>query len=150
MRRLLYLSFLVLCLPGPTSGQSDLDITLINNTTAEQQTRAQIQRLAREYDLTPFIFTRSIVVDETTIPHSHPVLTLHTRHLKDDELLLSTFVHEQAHWWTTAQKNFTGMNSAVTELRSMLPKVPVGAADIALHDDSNYLRLVVDYVKYGE
>jgi len=148
MRRLLYLSFLVLCLPGPTSGQSDLDITLINNTTAEQQTRAQIQRLAREYDLTPFIFTRSIVVDETTIPHSHPVLTLHTRHLKDDELLLSTFVHEQAHWWATAQHNVAAMNAALSELRSAFPQIPVGAPEGALNEGSNYLHLVVVYLEY--
>ena len=29
---------------------------------------------------------------------SHPVLTLHTRHRRDDDLLLSTFLHEQLHW----------------------------------------------------
>ena len=152
MRRLLYLSLIFCCLAEPARGQSkssaNVDITLIQNTKAEQQTRDQLQRLLREYDLTPFIFTRSIVIDETTIPHSHPVLTLHTRHLKDDELLLSTFVHEQAHWWTTAQKNFTGMNSAVTELRSMFPKVPVGAPEGALNEDSNYLHLVVVYLEY--
>lgn len=36
------------------------------------------------------------------IPYSHPVLTLHTRHLKDDLALLSTFVHEEYHWYETA------------------------------------------------
>ena len=147
-RRLIYLSLICFCLSGSSFGQSNLDIRLSHNTRGEQQTRDQLQRLLGEYDLTPNTFTRSIVIDETAIPHSHPVLTLHTRHLKDDELLLSTFVHEQAHWWTSAQNNFAAMNSALSELRSMFPKVPVGAPEGAANEDSNYLHLVVVYLEY--
>jgi hypothetical protein len=113
MRQFIYLSLAYVCLTVHLFGQSSLDIELKNNSRGEQQTRDQLQRLMREYDLTPFIFTRPILIDEKAIPHSHPVLTLHTRHLKQDEQLLSTFIHEQAHWWTSSRDNFAAMNPDV-------------------------------------
>jgi hypothetical protein len=57
----------------------------------------QLDRLLHKYDLSEWIYTKEIAIDDDAIPHSDPVLTLHTRHLKDDDLLLSTFVHEQMH-----------------------------------------------------
>ena len=148
MRQFIYLSLAYVCLTVDLCGQSRLDIELKNNSRGEQQTRDQLQRLMREYDLTPFIFTRSILIDEKAIPHSHPVLTLHTRHLKQDEQLLSTFIHEQAHWWTSSQDNFAAMNSALTALRSMFPKVPAGPPEGAANENSTYLHLVVVYLEY--
>ena len=79
--------------------QEEIKISLANDTKDEQQTKEQLQRLLASYDLKKWIVTKSILIDEKAIPHSHPVLTLSTRHLKDDELLLSTFVHEQMHWF---------------------------------------------------
>jgi hypothetical protein len=67
-----------------------IDITLKQGTTGEAQTRDQLRRLLTTYDVSPWIYTRSIVIDERAIPFSHPVLTLHTRHQQDDDLLLST------------------------------------------------------------
>ena len=79
------------------SGQATIEIRLRQGTTGEAQTRDQLRRLLATYDLSPWLYTRSVVIDERAIPFSHPFLTLHTRHLKDDDLLLSTFVHEQFH-----------------------------------------------------
>src|SRR5262249_41281436 len=74
----------------------------------EAQTKEQLLRLLKTYDVSRWIFTKSIVIDERAIPHSHPVLTLHARHLQDDELLLSTFVHEQFHWfWCRTKRKGT-------------------------------------------
>src|SRR5215470_9502151 len=84
-----------------------LEITLKHGTAAEAQTREQLQRLLATYDLSPWIYTKSIVIDERAIPFSHPVLTLHTRHAKEDELLLSTFVHEQFHWFLAERPEAT-------------------------------------------
>lgn len=148
MRQLICLSLTCLCLGAQLFGQSSLDIRLENNTPSEQQTRDQLQRLMREYDLTPFIFTQSILIDEKAIPHSHPILTLHTRHLKQDEELLSTFIHEQAHWWTSSPDNFAAMNAALSELRAMFPRVPAGPPEGAANENSTYLHLVVVYLEY--
>jgi hypothetical protein len=40
-----------------------------------------LERLLKQYDLSKWIFTRKVIIDQGEIPHSHPVLTLHTRHL---------------------------------------------------------------------
>jgi hypothetical protein len=84
--------------------QAAIDITLKQGTTGEAQTRDQLRRLLTTYDVSPWIYTRSVVIDERAIPFSHPVLTLHTRHQQDDDLLLSTFVHEQFHWFLAERR----------------------------------------------
>jgi hypothetical protein len=86
------------------------------------------------------------MIDETAIPFSHPVLTLHTRHIKDDDLLLATFIHEQAHWW--AGNNNDATRAAIAELRSIFPKVPAGPPEGAANENSSYLHLVVCYLEY--
>lgn len=48
------------------------------------------ERILASYDLRRYTFTYQVIIDEKAIPHSHPVLTLHTRHLGSDEQLLST------------------------------------------------------------
>jgi len=52
------------------------------------------------------------------------VLTLHTRHLKQDDELLSTYVHEQLHWYLSAHEEET--HAAESDLMKLYPDVPVG------------------------
>jgi|SRR5688572_33228134 hypothetical protein len=118
-----------------------LEITLKHGTAAEAQTREQLQRLLATYDLSPWIYTKSIVIDERAIPFSHPVLTLHTRHAKEDELLLSTFVHEQFHWFLAERREAT--KAAIADLRKLFPSVPAGERD----EYSTYLHLLVCYLE---
>ena len=99
MRKRIFLPFIILLLGVTSYAQDRIEISLKHSSRVEIQTKEQLQRLLQTYDLSRWIFTRSILIDEQAIPHSHPVLTLHTRHLKDDELLLSSFVHEQLHWF---------------------------------------------------
>ncbi|MEO7000626.1 MAG: hypothetical protein ABI068_02350 [Ktedonobacterales bacterium] len=58
-------------------------------------TSSQLLTLLQRYDLSRWRFTSAIEIDQQTIPHSHPTLTLHARHLDDDGLLLATYLHEQ-------------------------------------------------------
>jgi hypothetical protein len=124
MRRFTALAATWLLLAMPTYSQSGFTIELKQKSRPEQQTKDQLERLLGTYDIQQWIFTKSILIDDTAIPHSHPVLTLSTRHIKDDELLLSTFIHEQFHWW--ASGNNDGTQKSIAELRGMFPKVPVG------------------------
>lgn len=134
---------LVLSLAGayPAQAQPPIEIALEHDSPAEAETRAQLERLLKEYDLSPWIFTRSIRIDERSIPHSHPVLTLHARHVKDDELLVSTFVHEQLHWFLSARND--GTQLAMAELRQMFPTVPGPDEGGARDEQSTYLHLLV-------
>jgi len=103
-------------------GQANLEITLKQSTPDEARTRDQLRRLLATYDVSPWIYTTSIVIDERAIPFSHPVLTLHTRHAKDDDLLLSTFIHEQLHWFLAERHDPTEL--AIADLRKLFPTVP--------------------------
>jgi hypothetical protein len=101
-----------------------LSISLTHGDAKERATQNQLERLLSQYDLTQWIFTTSVVIDEDAIPHSHPILTLHTRHLRDDDLLLSTFIHEQAHWFF--DQHHSDAAKALSELRGLYPSIPVG------------------------
>jgi hypothetical protein len=137
---------LALCVIATAYGQVGVDIALKTGSSAEAQTREQLQRLLRTYDLSQWTFTKSIVIDERAIPHSHPVLTLSTRHLRDDELLLSTVVHEQLHWFLVQRQKDT--DAAIKELRTMFPTVPARPPEGAQDDQSTYLHLLVCYLEY--
>lgn len=127
---------------------SQLEITLKRGDQKEQQTKQQLQRLLSAYDVSKWLWTRKIEIDSdyNTIPHSHPVLTLSTRHLKDDELLLSTFVHEQLHWHLSANSRQT--EEAYKELKTIFPQVPVGFPEGAKDEESSYKHLLVCYLEY--
>lgn len=144
----------ILLLPGAVPAltaqpqPAPIEIKLQHGDAAETQTRDQLLRLLRTYDASRWIFTRSVVIDSTpgTIPHSHPVLTLSVRHLKDDDLLLSTFVHENLHHFLS--QNHEKAEAAKKELRAVFPKVPVGYPDGADSDDAGYAHLIVNYLEY--
>jgi len=146
MKIRILLPFALVLLSISSSAQDKLDISLKSGSPAETQTREQLQRLLKAYDLSKWIFTKSILIDEKSIPHSHPVLTLHTRHLKDDDLLLSSFVHEQLHWFLAQKDKET--EEAIKELRALFPKVPVGFPLGSEDEESTYLHLLVNYLEY--
>jgi hypothetical protein len=129
------------------SGASpEIEISLAHGSTAEAETRNQLQRLLKAYDLSDWEWTYKVVIDKDAIPHSHPVLTLHTRHAEDDLLLLSTFVHEQYHWYETAHAR--EMSAAIAELKIKYPTLPVGGLEGASDEQSSYLHVVVCYAEW--
>ena len=145
-RALLTCGLATLCVCVLNAQPLDVEIERAHDTASEQATADQLRRLLSQFDLTPWLFTRRILVDERAIPHSHPVLTVHTRHLREDNLLLSTFVHEELHWWLDAHQQQTA--AAVTELRGRFPHLPVGAPDGADNEESSYSHLIVIYLEH--
>lgn len=133
-------------LPGVAAGQGAISIALKHDTAAEAATRDQLQRLLKTYDLSPWLYTKAIVIDERAVPFSHPVLTLHTRHAKDDELLLATFIHEELHWFFAGRQERT--EQAVADLRKAFPDAPVGGRAGARDEFSTYLHLLVGFLEW--
>ncbi len=76
-----------------------------------------------ENDLSRWFYTTTVVIDERALPHSHPVLTLHTRNRKDDDLL-ATFLHEELHWYLTQHP--AAVDSAMSDLQALFPAIPTG------------------------
>lgn len=123
-----------------------LTIELKTEDDRSRQTKEQLERLLSEYDLGPYIHTSRIQIEHMVIPHSHPVLTLNTRHLGDDLMLLSTFLHEQLHWLETARDSAT--EAAIADFREIYPEVPVGRPDGARDEYSTYLHLIVGDLEF--
>lgn len=130
----------------PVWASDDVSIKLAHHTQAERETEQQLRRILASYDLSDWTFTRSVMIDEGEIPHSHPVLTLHTRHIKNDERLLSTYVHEQLHWFV--DQHPAQAAAAVRDLRRIYPRIPTGFPKGSSDDEGNYEHLIVVYLEY--
>ena len=104
-----------------------LSIELAVNSASEQRVKEQLERLLKEYDLSRWIFTKKIRIEQGTRPHSHPVLTLNTRYATNDRLMLAGFVHEQIHWFLTGKGR--DVNKAIAEAAQRYPNAPESTAD---------------------
>jgi hypothetical protein len=122
------------------------EISLTHDSDREHATREQLVRLIEAYDLTPWVRTRRIRVEERAIPHSHPILTFNTRHLDDDDLLLSTFLHEQIHWSLTG--NRSALAKALDDIRTLFPNIAVGHPSGADSESSSYLHVIVNFLEW--
>lgn len=131
--------------PGPAPPPSAFTFRHAHRSADERATEEQLLRLLAEHDVKRWIETREIVIDEEAIPHSHPVLTLHTRHLEQDDELLSTFVHEQIHRYLEDRPD--RYRRAVDALRGRYPEVPVGFPEGAQSAESTYQHLVVCWLE---
>ncbi len=138
----------ILVLVCSVGAQEPLKITLKHDSQRERETKAQLERLLQQYDLTAWLFTREVLIDEQNTPHSHPVLTLHTRHFGDDQRLLTTFIHEQIHRSLTDwPERRDARDKTIEELKALFPVVPQGRPYGARSASSTYLHLIVCYLE---
>ena len=85
-----------------------IEITLVNGTDTEAQTRDMLLGLLDEYPLDKWRCAETVRIEDNVIPHSHPVLTLQALHDRHHPIrLLSTYVHEQLHWYWTLEQHGT-------------------------------------------
>ena len=145
---ILILIFLLLA-PTVTSAQDLQDtngnvvwIGLANGSEREAIMAKELRDLIRTHDVSPWILTRKILIDEERIPHSHPVLTIHTRHIGEELELLSTFVHEQLHW-LEEEPWLEDFQAAMTDFEGLFPVVPSSANGGARDEQSTYRHLLV-------
>ena len=97
MNKLIVCCLTILTLSTPSWSKDEIEISLKNASKSEAQTKEQLEVLLQRHDVSKWLFTRKILIEDNVIPHSHPVLTLSTRDRGD--VLLATFVHEQIHWF---------------------------------------------------
>jgi hypothetical protein len=148
--RLWLLAAAVSLLPGLAALAAEtpeLAIELANNGPNEQSAKDQLERLTKKYDLSRWIFTKKVRIDQRTRPHSHPVLTLNTRHMMNDPLALAGFVHEQIHWFLAKKERET--NKAMGDVIRLYPGAPdTVAAGGASGRQSTYLHLIVCQLEF--
>jgi hypothetical protein len=95
-----------------------LNIMTHSNTVCEQEARAQLLRIVETYDVEKWLFTKEVLIHEGERPHSHPVLTLHCRHLRCDHCQLTLFLHEQMHWFLSDYSQTLKVNAAIQNFGS--------------------------------
>jgi hypothetical protein len=119
-------------------------MTEVNPNKWTALTQQNLNHLLQVYHLAPLIFTKEIRIESKVIPHSHPVLTLNTRHAEEPFKLLSVFLHEQFHWWT--EQKSAEVEMAIKDLRLLFPELP--KAGVAKDEHSTYLHLIICFLEY--
>jgi hypothetical protein len=119
-----------------------LNIRTKNGLPGEQQRKEQMERLARQYDLSKYTITRDIIIERGAMNHSSPVLTLNLRFLDNDDLALSAYVHEQGHWYLM-ERHRPGNPQLFEDLQRAFPnldyRVPGGDGEVR----SSYFHIAV-------
>lgn len=145
--KILFLLTILITLNGCASKKieehpSGLDVMEVTPNRWTHLTKQNLLHLAQVYDLSPFLYTKKVQIQPQVKSHSHPVLTLNTRHAENPKKILSTFLHEELHWWLLSKKNATTL--AMKELKKVYPEAPLhqGATK-----DSTWLHLIVCYLE---
>ena len=122
-----------------------IDIKTSHHSARELQEKLELEQLLKKYDVSKYTFTHTVVIEERAMNHAFPVLTLNVHFLGSDDELLSSFLHEQLHWYL-AQHRFA-MEDAVRQLKAMYPRAPVGLPEGADTEYSTYGHLIDCYLE---
>jgi len=131
---------------APAAHPTPLEIRLASGTALEQKGREQLERMLARWDVSRWLFTRTVQIQSRVIPHSHPVLTLNTQYVENDAAQLATFLHEQLHWFLIRDQDV--LRSAITELERLYPDVPEALPQGANGRSSTYLHLLVCLLEF--
>lgn len=126
----------------PEKHPSGLEVVEINPSKWTALTKQNLLHLAQVYDLSPFFFTRRVQIQSQVIPHSHPVLTLNTRHAQNPNKILSVFLHEELHWWLLHKRE--AAKAVIKSLKSAFPQAPQTSSS---GKDSTHVHLLVCYLE---
>jgi hypothetical protein len=114
-----------------------------------ERVASMLASLRQRHDLTRFEFTRLVRIQPAGATRSHPILTLGTRFAETEDLLLSTYLHEQMHWflWRLGGPDHDPVTPFFDELVRRYPKAPISLPDGARSYEQTYLHLVVCWLE---
>jgi hypothetical protein len=124
---------------------NQVSIRLAHHTSREMQTAQTLKQVLSSYDLSKYAFTHEVIIEERAMNHAFSVLTLNARFADSPDELLSSFVHEQLHWYL--REHDTQQKAAIAELRQIYPNAPVGLPEGADTAYSSYGHLVDCYLE---
>jgi hypothetical protein len=136
---------LSLSLAIPAFARDGISIRTAHHGPREEQTAEQLKKVIGTYDLSKYTFTREVVIDRGAMNHAFPELTLNARWADAPDDLLSSYIHEQLHWYL--RDHDRQQKSAIDELRRMYPNAPVGLPEGAESAYSTYGHLVDCYLE---
>lgn len=128
-----------------TSDDFRIVIDLSHAEREAQRIAELLSALRKRHDLGRYEFTRLIQIQPAGATHSHPILTLGTRFAETEDLLLSTYLHEQMHWylWRLGGPDHDPVAPFFDELVRRYPKAPTRLPEGARNYEQTYIHLVV-------
>jgi hypothetical protein len=108
-----------------------------------------LMALRRRHDLSRYQCTGMVRIVPGSDTFAQPVLTLGNRFATTEDELLSTYLHEQMHWylWYLGTPERDMLAPFMDELVRRYPDAPTAPPDGALGYDATYLHLVVNWLE---
>jgi hypothetical protein len=126
-----------------------IDVDLEHARREGERVSGLLAALRRRHDLSRFEYTTIVRVVPGGDTFAHPVLTLGNRFAGSEDMLLSTYLHEQMHWylWRLGGETHDPVAPFFDELVRRYPQAPIAPPDGALSYESTYLHLVVNWLE---
>ena len=114
-----------------------------------ERVRAMLAALRRRHDLSRYEYTHEVRIVPGGDTFSHPILTLGNRFAASEDLLLSTYLHEQMHWylWYLGTPERDMVAPFFDELVRRYPTAPTQLPDGARNYEATYIHLVVNWLE---
>jgi hypothetical protein len=126
-----------------------IDVDLDHARREAERVRDMLEALRRRHDLSRYEYTRLVRIVPGGDTFSHPMLTLGNRFAESEDLLLSTYLHEQMHWylWYLGTPEQDPVAPFLDELVRRYPEAPTDLPDGARNYESTYLHLVINWLE---
>ena len=136
-------------MPRPSSEGFRIDLDLDHARREAERVQGMLQALRRRHDLSRYEYTRLVRIVPGSDTYSHPILTLGNRFAESEDLLLSTYLHEQMHWylWYLGTPEHDPVAPFLDELVRRYPEAPTDLPDGARSYEATYLHLVINWLE---
>jgi hypothetical protein len=126
-----------------------IDIDLDHARREGDRVAELLGALRRRHDLDRYEYTRNVRIVPGGDTFSHPMLTLGNRFTDSEDLLLSTYLHEQMHWylWHLGTPDHDPVAPFFDDLVRRYPNAPIELPDGARSYEATYLHLVVNWLE---
>lgn len=126
-----------------------IDVDLDHARREADRVRDMLLALRRRHDLSRFEYTRVVRIVPGSDTFSHPMLTLGNRFAENEDTLLSTYLHEQMHWylWYLGTPERDPVAPFFDELVRRYPEAPTELPDGARNYEATYLHLVINWLE---
>jgi len=126
-----------------------IDVDLEHAEREGERVRGLLEALRRRHDLARYEYTQVVRIVPGSDTFAHPILTLGNRFADSEDLLLSTYLHEQMHWylWLLGTPERDPVAPFFDDLVRRYPEAPIGLPDGARNYESTYLHLVVNWLE---
>jgi hypothetical protein len=126
-----------------------IDVDVEHAQREAERVRGMLAALRRRHDLSRYEYARVVRIVPGSDTFAHPVLTLGNRFAENEDMLLSTYLHEQMHCylWYLGTPERDMVAPFMDELVRRYPDAPVTLPDGARNYEATYSHLVVNWLE---